>query len=797
MLWKHFTAALSLASLASAYLNPRQARSEYKNRFLYKRYPELLEKREVACGASTPGDAVPSKINIWADLSDDEAQVVYDLLKDTFNLTASVNATMYDNYVTWIETLRPNKTDAIAYLDNDGPVPERWARATVFLGTDEYVSDEFPDGYWQELQVGPLNTNGSTPEISELEYIYTKSKVSFAKGYKDDLKWAAAEEIYAAEILSDTMLPVLVDLVGEDIKTYGEENSTVECWATDPFQIDDDGTVTDWATIFLNYHDAGDVTPTGVFLQIVMTGRNVEDYYISQWVYNNIVYNSSDEFREAWESDDFVKLPKIDTTNLNTTETFVYIGQQGTTRELDEKLAPIAIEPEGRRWKYSESERYFTWMDWEFYVAWNRDNGLALYDVKFKGERIAFEIGLQEAIAEYSGDDPFQAHTTYFDRSYGFGNEAFGLVPGFDCPYNAEFFNVTWHSNGDNNYHNNSYCAFEFSEDYPFVRHTASEYITVSKNPTFNLRSITTIGNYDYNFLYKFFLDGTFEVSVRAAGYIQGAYYNPETGDPFGYKINEVLSGSFHDHVINFKADFDIAGTANRLAKVELEAVNHTYPWAPDKVFSTKQKRRSVIANETYLNWADAGAILLIESAEQNNTWGNPRAYRAVFPGGDARRIAQNTHTIINNAHWAEKDMAITVQKDTEFTSSHVFCSQDLEDPIINFDNFVDGESIDGEDLVYWFNLALHHLPNTQDIPNTIYSTAQSSIIFTPFNYFDTEQSRDTLQQMYYTYEDATWDFNGVSVSPECLFGIEPLNFDAVNYDGMQISKDTTNIPST
>lgn len=793
-----FGAAFVLASVVTAASNPRQAKAEYKNRFLYKRFPELLEKRDTSCttGQVAPKEAEAPKSNIWADLDDAETKVVYDLLVDEFNLTSVENATAYDNYLMWIETLRPNKTEAIEYLDHNGKIPERWARASIFLGTDEYTTDEYPDGYWQELKIGPLGVNGTTPEVSELDFLYTKSKVAYAVGYKDDLKWSNAQIVYANEFLSDTMLPVLMDLVSEDIQYYGMDNSTIDCWGTDPIITAADGTQTDWATIFINYQDSEDITPTGVFLLLKVTGRDVDEYHITKWVYNNIAYNTSQEFRDAWESPDFVKLPTIDTNGMDGTDTFVYIGQNGEARDLDEKLAPILVEPQGRRWKYSEKERYFTWMDWEFYVAWSRDNGLTLYDLKFKGERIAFEIGLQEAIAEYSGDDPFQAHTTYFDRSYGFGNEAFGMVPGFDCPYNAEFFNVTWHSQGENNYHNNSYCAFEFTEDYPLMRHTASEYLDVTKNPTFNLRSITTIGNYDYNFLYKFYLDGTFEVSVRAAGFIQGAYYNPETGDPFGYRVQDVLSGSFHDHVLNFKADFDIGGTSNRITTTQLKPANYTFPWDPSTVYSTKHKERSVIEEETYLNWADSG-LLLIESAEQNNSWGNPKAYRVGYGGGDARRIAVHTHTIKNNAHWAEHDMAITIQKDTEASSSHVFNAMDLEDPIIDFDNFVDGESIaGGEDLVYWFNLALHHLPNTNDIPNTLYHTAESGILFTPFNYFDQEASRDTLQQVYYDYENSEWEFNGVDVSPECDVEITPLDFSRLNYEGISVGKDTTDIPS-
>lgn len=40
---------------------------------------------------------------------------------------------------------------------------------------------------------------------------------------------------------------------------------------------------------------------------------------------------------------------------------------------------------------------------------------MRLYDVKFKGERIIYELGLQEAIAHYAGNDPVQSGTAYLD----------------------------------------------------------------------------------------------------------------------------------------------------------------------------------------------------------------------------------------------------------------------------------------------------------------------------------------------------------------------------------------------
>ena len=36
---------------------------------------------------------------------------------------------------------------------------------------------------------------------------------------------------------------------------------------------------------------------------------------------------------------------------------------------------------------------------------------------------------------------------------------------------------------------------------------------------------------------------------------------------------------------------------------------------------------------------------------------------------------------------------------------------------------------------VIWFNLGNHHVPHTEDIPNTVTTNSASSVIFTPWNY--------------------------------------------------------------
>jgi primary-amine oxidase len=755
---------------------------------------ESLFKRDETCGFSVPDPATPSKTNIFAELDENETQGAYNLLTSTFNLTYYGDATLYDNYLVWIEAIRPNKTDALSYLDSDGAAPDRYAKAVLFFGGEDFAREEYPDGYWQTYQVGPLPVTNITT-VQELKWLNAKDTVAYHAGYQDDHRWAAGNIFYENLLGDEKVAPVIEAITGSP--TFGKENSTLEIWWTDPIQYDEDTKTTwSWTSFFgENEFDASDILSHGLYFKANITGRDPNNYSAMKWFYGNKLYDSTEEFVDAFEKGEIAVLKQTDIADSSWTNPSYVSGG----RDLDDKLAPFTVEPNGRRWRFSEEQRYFTWMDWEFYVSWTRDVGLTLYDIKFKGERILYELGLQEAIAEYSGDDPFQMNTVFLDTSYGFGNEAWGLIPGYDCPYNAEFFNVSWHSFGDNNYQNNSYCAYEFTEDYPISRHTASTYTSVKKNPTFVLRSVGTIGNYDYNFSYKFYLDGTIEVSVRAAGYIQGSYYqSDEVSSVFGYKIGETLSGSFHDHVLNYKADLDIGGTNNTISNIEFVQKEVEFPWAPGQMYNTKQAIRGVIESEddSRLTWPANGAgALLVESSEEKNKWGSPRAYRIVPGASPVHRIVDHSITLVNQAQWANDNVAFTKQKDSEPHSSHALNAHDIYDPTVQFDKFFDSENLVGEDVVAWINLGLHHLPNTQDVPVTIFNTAQSSFILTPYNYFDNAQVSDVKQQMFYEYEDSEWEFYG-SDYQTCQVEIDALSYENFNYDGVAVGKDTTNIPS-
>lgn len=133
-----------------------------------------------------------------------------------------------------------------------------------------------------------------------------------------------------------------------------------------------------------------------------------------------------------------------------------------------------------------------------------------------------------------------QSGTPYLDSYYGFGPYAFQLRKGYDCPAYATYLNTSFYVSETTHTHIDSLCLFEFDADFPMQRH-ASNYVSTTKNVYFTLRSVSTVGNYDYMFRlvptlclhvtvlimasYSFFLDGSISVEVRAFGYIQSAYY--------------------------------------------------------------------------------------------------------------------------------------------------------------------------------------------------------------------------------------------------------------------------------
>jgi primary-amine oxidase len=377
------------------------------------------------------------------------------------------------------------------------------------------------------------------------------------------------------------------------------------------------------------------------------------------------------------------------------------------------------------------------------------------------------------------------------------------MLPGYDCPHEAIYLPATTHSDIGSITRERAICIFEHDTARPLTRHVGSvdgEFGAV-KGYVLIIRSISTVGNYDYLFDYILHLDGTMEIRVSASGYLQGGFWE-STQEGYGTKIRDTTMGSLHDHVINFKVDLDVAGLKNSLLHTSTSQEEVTQPWFDDDWGQTviQQKiTREYITNEDDamlkypINFQGGYAVV---NQDQTNRWGIPRGY-TIHPGfSPIHNTVVGSKRLLNNANWARYNLAVSVRKDSEPTSSSMWNANLPGAPLVDFHKFFDGENITQEDLVAWVNVGTHHLPSAEDSPNTRTNTATSSFFLAPLNYFDHDISIDSTNAIFLTPPKDRADafrYNDYGVKPAHCVPEAPPPFE---YRGIKVHDQDGNLAS-
>jgi primary-amine oxidase len=436
-----------------------------------------------ACVETASANFSSPKANIWSGLTDYEAASVTAWLfqQSELNLTRSEDAGAWDNSILLMELMIPNKTDALSYIDGNASAPTRYAHVSLDLRASENPT-------YTDILVGPLPVQNGSTTWQPLEYPYTRKTGGSIRNLDADSDQHDAWLHKVGASISD----ITLDLWGGT--ATGADNDTLDIWGIDPlWQYD--GKITRWDTFWhlpTDEFDAETLLPLGLFFKSDVTGRDPSKWKLEGWLYNDIFYPTTEAFRAAYWSGNFTKL------GGNVEGDWARTDKTGPVLPMDNASPPVAVAPSGARFSVDPDAKYVEWMDFSFYIGFSRDTALALYDIRHKGQRILYELGLQEALAHYAGNDPVQSGTSYLDAYYGFGPYAFELVPGYDCPAYASYLNTSFYVSETTHTHINSVCFFEFDAGYPMQRHSTSSYVSNIKNVQFVVRSVSTVGNYDY-----------------------------------------------------------------------------------------------------------------------------------------------------------------------------------------------------------------------------------------------------------------------------------------------------------
>lgn len=271
-------------------------------------------------------------------------------------------------------------------MDGSAEAPTRYARALI-----EHRADENP--YTQDILVGPLPVVNGTTSWTPLEYTLTRKTEGKVRTLGAD---SDAQEEWLIEV-SKSVADITMDLW--NASALGNDNDTLSIWGIDPFYQDEDR-IKRWDTFWGMPADVFETTtllPMGLFFMSDVTGRDPSKWAVEGWYYNGVFYETTQAFRDAYWNGEVEKLPG------GREGAWAQTDRQGDIPPLDTYTPPVTVAPSGARFHVDVKNQYVEWMGWSFYVAFNRDSGMSLFDIRYKGDRIIYELGLQEALAHYAG----------------------------------------------------------------------------------------------------------------------------------------------------------------------------------------------------------------------------------------------------------------------------------------------------------------------------------------------------------------------------------------------------------
>lgn len=439
---------------------------------------------EIRLEPASPRRFHAPKPNIWSDLTQPEAEDVYGFLVREWahlNITASPK-TSTDNFIVTIEALQPNKSQAVPFLFEEASKPGRWAKVVLSHHTE--------DGPFLVYHaVGPLPVSSAT-RVEPLTYPFNSGRNS-VQNLMADFVGSAEFALQLGENVTD----ITTELLGARVNRKDPSHPDA-LQAFPRFTRLAPDLVVGWIQFFRPGAGSGGRTllPQGLYVHIDAS-RDISQWVIGAWWYNGQMYDDVHHLRAAMRdpaTSGFLRTPPNRDGPWTDTEDF---DARPEGRELP---PPVSIQPLGPRYRLDKTERFVSWFGFTFYFTSTQSTGVSLFDIRFRGERVMYELSLQEALAHYAGDDPMAGGQEFLDSFFGMGTNAFELLPGYDCPAYADYLGSELHRSGKTERIPNNICVFEFTADHLLSRHTAQYSVTASRNTFLTLRSVSTVGNYDY-----------------------------------------------------------------------------------------------------------------------------------------------------------------------------------------------------------------------------------------------------------------------------------------------------------
>jgi len=370
--------------------------------------------------------------------------------------------------------------------------------------------------------------------------------------------------------------------------------------------------------------------------------------------------------------------------------TLLLVGIGPNTAHLEETRLPVSSPSQEEPPPNLKDGKAVAWEGWTFHWSMRRREGLVLTNVAFQGRSVLKYAGLAEIFVPYNRGQP-----RIEDFGEGMGNTVMELLPGKDCIPSTfcQLYDAQGKQEGKR-----VVMMHEESSGLVYAGRMGRAY-----GKMLVLWCMSRLGGYTYITSWRFRDDGSLMPQVGLTGELEHTTFGDSS--PYGSFVarndrGEKIFAPSHVHNFYYCLDFDIDGPGNNVVEEfnyrqdQAGSLAARHAWTPIR----KETSRSWDGN-SFRSWR-------VVNRTSKNAQGHLRSYELV-PGGNGIFRGANAEPFTHAEIW------VTRHQPKRFPFSAV----DPRPLKTALPSYLTGESVDGQDVVIWYVLHVHHVPRSEDWP--------------------------------------------------------------------------------
>lgn len=393
-------------------------------------------------------------------------------------------------------------------------------------------------------------------------------------------------------------------------------------------------------------------------------------------------------------------------------------------------LKPLVIsQPEGPSFTLDGHE--LKWQNWSFRFTLHPREGPVLYQVAYEDDGntrpVLYRASLSEMLVPYGDPDSNWSFRNAFDEGeYGIGRMAGPIEPLRDAPANAVFVDADFADDRGKPYKVEKAMAIFERDGGLLWKHL--DVFVANQNQSQRARElvltfIATISNYDYQLSWVFRQDGTIAVECGLTGIMlakgvkarTSAGLHDEPADHHAHLVAPGVAAPHHQHFFNFRLDFDVDGTDNRVVEQNTRSAP---PGRDNPLSNAMLMDETVLESELEarrnMSFATARKWKVV-SASARNALGDPTGF-ALIPGENSAPYLLESSPVRQKGRFIDHHLWVTRYAEDELYAAGPYPNQSAAGQGLPAWTSADRD-LDGKDVVVWYTFGVTHIPRPEDWP--------------------------------------------------------------------------------